>query len=364
MASYGYDAVGRFTQKKNRPDRTYQNVKEYIYRPQDGIPTSTTNDLAQKAVIISPNFSWNPATNGGTYTAQASNRSNGTGLQTIDFAYHIRGGLLGINLDASKNLNPNTTENDLFSYKLDYETGGFYDGNIGKQSWTAPSAPNGGTQTRSYTFDYDDANRLLSSTYAGTNGENFSMPNLSYDKNGNITNLQRFGKIGSSFGLMDNLTYAYTGNRLTQVTDAVLGNHEVDFVPRGSGNYTYYSDGSLKSDDNEQITNIIYDTYLKQPIEVELSDGRKINHYYDGGGTLLKTVYSTGEYWEFYEEVILKNGQVYQVTHDEGRSIPDGAGGWIQEYDYKDHLGNTRLTFRDSLAAPVNGIYPPAVVLK
>lgn len=66
---------------------------------------------------------------------------------------------------------------------------------------------------------------------------------------------------------MDNLTYGYIGNRLTQVTDAISGNNVVDFVPHGAGNYTYYTDGSLKSDANEQISTIIYDTYLKQPIE-------------------------------------------------------------------------------------------------
>ena len=35
---------------------------------------------------------------------------------------------------------------------------------------------------------------------------------------------------------------------------------------------------------------------------------------------------------------------------------------WVLEYDYRDHQGNLRLSFRDSLAAPVNGIYAPPVV--
>jgi hypothetical protein len=64
-------------------------------------------------------------------------------------------------------------------------------------------------------------------------------------------------------------------NKLNQVTDGVSAtDNEVDLVPRGSGNYTYYTDGSVKSDANESISLIIYDTFLKQPKEVQLTDGR------------------------------------------------------------------------------------------
>jgi hypothetical protein len=65
-----------------------------------------------------------------------------TGLQKLDFSWHIRGGLLGINLDGAGNPTPNTSEADLFSYKLDYETAGFYDGNIGKQTWQNVNSAN------------------------------------------------------------------------------------------------------------------------------------------------------------------------------------------------------------------------------
>jgi hypothetical protein len=159
--------------------------------------------------------------------------------------------------------------------------------------------------------------------------------------------LQRKGKVGSGFALMDNLTYTHVGNRLSQVTDAVEDNHEVDFVQRGSASYTYYNDGSLKSDDNEQIQTILYDSYLQQPIEIELTDDRKINHYYDGSGSLLKTVYSTGEVWEYTDGLIYKNGVPFQMTTPEGRAVftpPSGA--WGLEFFYQDHLGNSRIGFK------------------
>ena len=78
-------------------------------------------------------------------------------LYNQSLSHHIRGGLKGINLDASGNLT-----NNLFSYKLDYETAGFYDGNIGKQSWKS----NIDNKEMSYTFSYDVASRLKSGTYA------------------------------------------------------------------------------------------------------------------------------------------------------------------------------------------------------
>ena len=117
------------------------------------------------------------------------------------------------------------------------------------------------------------------------------------------------------------------------VTDGVSAtDNEVDLVPRGSGNYTYYTDGNVKSDANEGISLIIYDTFLNQPKEIQLTDGRKINHYYNGAGALLKTVYSTGEYWEFTPNgMIYKNGQPYQMAVPEGRAVYTG-GAWQYEF--------------------------------
>jgi RHS repeat-associated protein len=48
--------------------------------------------------------------------------------------------------------------------------------------------------------------------------------------------------------------------------------------------------------------------------------------------------------------MMYKNNKPYQIPTAEGRIIapPSGAGGpWTYEYDYKDHLGNTRLSYRD-----------------
>lgn len=346
-----YDEIGRLSQKKIFPNNTFVvgGAKEFIERPSQGIVTQpNTVDLARRYVLLEPTTDIKTI-NLNSYLAHIDpNAPQGisiNGLQTMNFAWHLRGGLLGINLDNNGDAIPKASEGDLFSYKLDFETAGFYDGNIGKQYWQGVNDQNQAIGLRSYTMTYDPLKRMTEASFAGINGENYSLSGLSYDKNGNIKTMQRNGKTSGGFGLMDNLTYAYDGNKLNQVTDGVSAtDNEVDLVPRGDGNYTYYTDGSVKSDANEGISLIIYDTFLRQAKEIQLTDGRKINHYYDGAGALLKTVYSTGEYWEF-GGITYKNGQPYQMAVPEGRAVYVN-GSWQYEFFYTDHLGNTRVAFR------------------
>ena len=294
--------------------------------------------------------------------------SGGTtlGLQTMDFGYHIRGMQNCINCSNGLPI-LNGAENDLFSYKLGFETGtpaaaGFYDGNIGKQSWLNRKD----SQNRSFTYNYDAASRFKSATYTGLGSENFSLPNMSYDKNGNITNLQRFGRITPSGGMgsIDNLTYTYDGNKLLGITDAITANEDVgDFrqgPSGGSGAYSYWANGNLKSDANKGISLIEYNTFLKRVKKVTFINGDALNFYYDGSGTLLKKA-STNDIWIYNNELIYKNSGIYQIASPEGRMTPK-TGGYAYEFDYRDHQGNLRLSFRDSLATPVNGVYFPPVI--
>ncbi|WP_026998149.1 DUF6443 domain-containing protein [Flectobacillus major] len=265
-------------------------------------------------------------------------------LQTIDYRYHIRGGLLGINLNSTGVPVPNASESDLFSYRLDYETSNQWDGNIGKQTWT-----NAQNQQRSYTFSYDISKRLKSAVYTGIGPENYGIPLITYDKNGNITTLQRNGKVGSGYGLMDNLTYTYTGNKLYKVEDAISGDNIVDFVNRNAvtNDYDYYSDGSLKKDLNKEISQIDYDPYLKLPKQISLTNNRWIKITYAGDGRVLKRTYSTGEYWEYDGSMVYKNGQPYQLSTPEGRATYV-SNAWAYEYNIKDHLGNVRVSFKSN----------------
>lgn len=259
-------------------------------------------------------------------------------LQNLDYKHHIRGGLKGINLDASGNLTDN-----LFSYRLDYEQGttGLFDGNIKKQYWKS----NIDGKERSYEFLYDGASRLKSGTYVSDIvGENYSLNNVNYDFNGNITNLSRNGlKSNNTFGLIDNLAYLYNSNsnKLLKVDESA--GDIASFRDVVGDDYEYWLDGSLKKDNNKEITQIDYN-YLKLPQRITLTGERWIEYEYDAEGTKLKKTLSTGKVTDYEEDEIYEDNILYQTSHDEGRII-DG----IYEYNITDHLGNLRVAFKDSL---------------
>ncbi|MDW7691104.1 DUF6443 domain-containing protein [Flammeovirgaceae bacterium SG7u.111] len=140
-------------------------------------------------------------------------------LQTVDYQYNIRGWLTKIN-----DLN-NVSESKLFAMELMYDNADAnaqYNGNIGRIKWKTDLDE----VQRQYSYVYDDLNRLKSATYAGRANEDFNVQNISYDANGNIKTLQRYGltDLGATpeqhtYGLVDNLTYQYdegqVSNRLT-----------------------------------------------------------------------------------------------------------------------------------------------------
>lgn len=100
----------------------------------------------------------------------------------------------------------------MFAIQLNYKNAASpqYNGNIGSMQWNTAMF---GTHT--YQFFYDGANRI---TNAYTENHNTS---YTYDKNGNISNLTRQGKLGVSelYGIIDNLNYTYQGNQLQSVND-------------------------------------------------------------------------------------------------------------------------------------------------
>ena len=257
-------------------------------------------------------------------------------LQIIDYKYHIRGGLRGVNLDA--NNNTSTSNGDLFSMKLGYETDGYFDGNIGKQEFKN-SLDN---VNRSFTYSYDGASRITGGAYVGAGTENYSLNAVTYDANGNIKTLSRSGyKSSNSFGLVDDLVYTYqaNSNKIQAVSD--LSNETASFKDAtGTTDYTYLLDGSLTSDANKGITLIEYN-YLKLPKRV-VQNGVTTLFQYDATGKKLKETIGTN-FTDYVGNKIYKNGALYQIVHDEGR-IVDGQ----YEYFMNDHLGNLRVSFRDS----------------
>jgi RHS repeat-associated protein len=352
VSRYEYDDLGRLKTKKLSPFTTLGTVASGSWNntntwQNNGLPS--INDYikinAGHTVTIDAGEAGSAGSlyNAGTLNTYGQlklgvlppNTSGATELQTVDYSYQIRG-LRGVNLDASGNLT-----NKLFSMKLSYETAGFWDGNIGKQEWKS-SLDN---VTRSFTYGYDGSSRIKSGIFASDKvGENYSLNNVTYDFNGNITNLSRNGwKSDNSFGLVDNLNYTYNvnSNKILKVDDA--SNETASFRDVSGNAYTYWEDGSLKSDVNKGITEIQYN-YLKRQRKITFSNGKVINYQCDVRGKKLKEIASNGDVTDYLGNIIKKNGVLYQISHDEGR-IVNG----IYEYNITDHLGNLRVAFKDSL---------------
>jgi RHS repeat-associated protein len=370
VSTYLYDAVGRLTSKFYAP--VYQSGSKQSGPWTDpntwssnSVPTQ--NDLAtiNNGHTVTIPYSTTVSAGGLIFqngvlenlgTLKLGNFGSGLGnlqknlnanagevsgyLHASIYQYKIRGGLKGVNLDANNDLT-----NNLFSYKLFYEDDQtLFDGNIKKQSWQS----NYDGKQRSFEFSYDGASRLKSATFTSTQaGENFSLNNVDYDKNGNITALSRNGwKSNNSYGLIDNLAYSYnaTSNKILKVDDA--SNETASFRDVSGDDYEYWLDGSLKKDNNKDITQIDYN-YLKLPQKINLTGGRWIEYEYDAGGTKLKKTLSTGKYIDYEEDEIFENGALYQTGHDEGRIVND-----VYEYNIFDHLGNLRVAFKDNNGIP------------
>jgi RHS repeat-associated protein len=278
---------------------------------------------------------------------------NSKGLQNVDYAYNVRGWLKSINDDAQN-------DNDLFNFSLRYNdpTSGtaLYNGNIAQTHWnSASSNTTGNPVSSSYTYSYDALNRIISGI---DNTGNYNLSSVSYDKNGNILTLQRQGHTNAAatlFGMMDNLSYTYdSGNKLTKVDDA-SGRGE-GFKDVSGTDYTYDANGNMKTDGNKGITNILYN-HLNLPTQVQFAGQYSSIYYvYDATGVKLEKKVSgmsitqtiteyAGNY--VYEKVGSGSNDLQFFNMSEGYVKKDnGDFGYV--YQYKDHLGNVRISYSDN----------------
>lgn len=338
LVLYSYDGIGRLQQKAFEPSG-YANST--IVR--NGSVAIPTQDIASKYVEITTGgaspFDVNAGIiTGGYYDARIG---LGTALQTLDYRYHIRGGLRGINVDANGQPVLDALRKDVFAFGLDYETAGYYNGNIGRQRWLASRQP---TVTRQYSYSYDEANRLLSAAYSGAAGENYSLSGMSYDRNGNITSLTRVN--------IDQLIYSYgPGNSLTAVSDG--SSNTAGFIDGNTTgtDYAYWPDGSLKKDLNRSITDIQYNS-SKLPRQISFSNGKLVSYIYSADGRKLRMNSSTGEVRDYIGPFQYLNGNLFEVAHEEGRV----AAGSPNTYEYfqRDHLGNIRAVISNDGSGGAN----------
>ena len=274
-------------------------------------------------------------------------------VQDIDYRYDIRGWLKSIN-----NMT-DTTFRKLYAQNLNYN----YNGNISSMNWKNTMLRADGwvnpTNKQSYSFTYDGLNRLDMATYseATPSGQvvnaNFFDEDPGYDLNGNITTLVRKGNTAALGSLptmvkdiIDNLVYSYkpNSNQIDSITDGISGllGHNKHYINNPENPlYTYDANGNAKFIPNKN-SNITYN-YLNLPDSVTIAGQGTITYLYDAAGNKLKKAF--GSVNSFYQGSVLKTDDQTIVQTGEGRAVKYGVEDWIYEYDLKDHLGNTRISF-------------------
>ena len=176
-------------------------------------------------------------------------------------------------------------EENPFSYSLEY----FANSNIQTQTFSGYYKDNFSNQyDLSFDYSYDESNRLLEANCTSTEDNTFDMIN-SYDPDGNILTMQRYG---SNNNLFDNYNYAYYAgtNRLRRVsgtTDLFTydynGNMTNDYMNNNTG---------IKYDHRNLITEITNQNFMVDPPRTYITRYR----YDEAGKRTRKTVFLSEEY--------------------------------------------------------------------
>ncbi|SEN52657.1 YD repeat-containing protein [bacterium A37T11] len=251
--------------------------------------------------------------------------------QTVTYGYNTRGWL-------------KLTNSPLFRQVLRYDdstSNQQYNGNIAYQVFSRYNYASPAVKTTdTYTYSYDKLNRLTEGALTGGKGRE----TLAYTNMGNISSLTR---TGTSSTVVDQLTYTYTGNKLTSVVDA-NSNTTQPYQLAGTTSYTYDANGNMKTRVNStntgnNITAVTYN-YLNLPQSVTATAGN-VTYTYDGNGRKLRSVNGiNGQTRDYIDGIEYTGGTMELIQTEEGRITRSGT---IYTYHYflRDHLGNNRVGF-------------------
>ncbi|HEU4789549.1 MAG TPA: DUF6443 domain-containing protein [Flavobacterium sp.] len=329
----------------------------YIYTPQDRLLTHTHKIGTAGAEQLLYKNEYNEL---GQLIVKRVGGSDITGtnpLQKVDYSYNIRGWMTEINKTA--NLTQGTDPKDLFAFKINYNTvntgitgvKALYNGNIAETYWNTADVQ------RAYGYKYDNLNRLTTAVFqkaaVTTNAYNET---LAYDKNGNIMTLVRNGSSETATQI-DNLVYSYlstNSNQLVKVIDNAPAGSKVngfaDSTTSGD-DYAYDINGNLIKDNNKNITVITYN-HLNLPSKITFGTTGNIAYLYNAAGQKVQKIVTiaspssvtTTDYLGGYQYL---GGALQFFPTAEGYVESVTASSFKYVFQYKDHLGNVRLSYKD-----------------
>jgi len=342
--------------------------EEFTYSAQDRLLTHT-HQINGGTVELMADNDYDAL---GQLVSKKVGNNSGNPLQKVDFTYTVRGWLKEIN--KTGNLQQGTDSTDLFAFKINYDsqqTGisdvkALYNGNISETFWKTGSD----ATERAYGYKYDNLNRLKNAIYE-KNGLTTSAydENVTYDKNGNIKTLSRKGDSDPQVGNVDidELVYTYpaNSNQLSIVADNSNNSSGFNDVNKTGDDYTYDANGNMIADKNKNITAITYN-HLNLPKKITFGTTGSIEYFYSASGQKLEkavtqgTVTTVTNYLGGYQ---YKDNVLEFFPTAEGY-VKNTAGALSYVYQYKDHLGNVRVSYAKNTATQVleiieeNNYYP------
>ena len=259
---------------------------------------------------------------------------SGNGLQQTQ-SYNFQGWMSGVQATSGGS---NVFSETLYYAEATHATP-LHGGTITEVAWQ-----HGASTPTTYAFSYDGALRLTNSNrYSGNTQDNsWTERSISYDANGNITAIARYGS--SSSTPIDNLSLSYSGNTLTYV---------------GNSAFSYDSSGNLVSDPLRGLT-FAYNI-LNQPFSISAaSDAALYTYLADGTKAMVHADSDDGGYVYMGSMVFTYDDGdwVFDSTPFVGGRIRKSGSSYVADRYATDHLGSVRAIVRNGQVIERNDYYP------
>ena len=306
----------------------------------------------------------------------------GNGAVGIDYGYNLRG------------WTTNVTSN-VFSQLIHFQDppdGGTpcFNGNIISIVWLQGEAGNQLIKTGGFSYYYDELDRLVAANFRDHSERDFSCQ-YEYDIQGNATRVSRYGitdridaggSTSCSYGVIDDVTLTYNGNRLVcadDAADALVYAGAMDFHDGANEQteYAYDTNGNLTKDLNKGISRITYD-WNNLPREVGFRSRKACRYTYDASGRKLSAEYlfpRNPKLKDYSAEAepntrVLDKYRVITINYSGDNIYSYGKllrtllpTGYIEDdvvyYYVKDYQGNVRSVVREDGAVVESNEYYP-----